>query len=1201
MDDSNNRRRSLSASPSAIRSKFAAESAAPATSTTTATTATTTTTTAATTSTASSSTRGKSTDVGVTKLPTRISQNDERLPHRTPSVQPSSGSDGSAGNTSISLLPSLDESPASQLPSGVFTQVTIEGSSQTQRVYEYYEHGIDTSDSQDLAHLGHPDIASGPDIDNSFHFAHPDDPANTSNTSNTSNQSSSSSRSKRANTSIHSQDGKDGASLSSSDPNSSGSAESQVSDMSFGNVATSSPHQTPNRSDTSTQSSDRSISNPPSQASPSSRRNPGNRSLTQESNSTQGSSSGSSQQRGGPSRGAGASSVSTHRPSQLASPERIPGTDPSILTQTQDADEIVEGTPTNYDGDDQEGVNSRVRNAFAEKSSSLGSTPPAALSTRVTEPSQSQRRGTQTAEKDPSLVDVGSDDEEIDQSLSQSQAGNYAHSLSKRRRAQESSSTIKERTTSAFSSSTTATTAVKTTTSISTSAASTSNTGSKKRSSVDEMLTQIPEDEVSYVSESEHVSEKSTLSASSPHNTASSSRDDISSPSGPQGGSLPSPPVRAAASATRITAPHRSVRPNRSPPFSRTESDELPSSQGSRGFHSSSGGSFVDKCLAAANQERQGSESSGPVLSIDSDSATPLLAIPKKRRVLSQAEQGAQSKPSKSSEQPKHVPSSMEDEFWEGTERDDRPAVARSRSRSQDISSFPNDLTSELEEPLSDHQEGGDDAESQTTAGPSTPTLPRTPPSKALPRPVTSQSRNLRRRSGQHQPSSSPTTSPRRSVRRQLSVVNDLRQYKKDDAVWAKWKKQDYYAGVVIEKKAEKFKVFFLDSDHGDCEASEMRPLKLKLGAEVLAQKTEAYYPAIVEGMHMSSMLDQSRVDVRFTHDNVEGNYPLSKICLTTDMMFDLDKALAMDVDETVPSLPQTRQLRGPSREASLSSLARKTVSPSVSPQKTPTKGKGRPVPLSQRTLSSLSVGSTPSRRDKVVPNAGAMTPSRRSKELFKDYTFVLSLSGGPGGSQELEREVTNKIKAGGGEVLESFAALDQQRRSSGKVLLIAVTHLRTPKYMEALALNIPRLSYRWIDACTVDRQPVLQSSYLLPSGLSKELDTVISAVPAHPDRRIFEDVAIGICGTRAFRDHWERTLIGAGAKVEIVSGKTGPRNCAYVVFQNLKAHEKYSQSQQQGQQTELPKLSTEWLVQCLINQRIVSIHGHPVYTELAQ
>ncbi|KAG0085012.1 hypothetical protein BGZ92_009387, partial [Podila epicladia] len=359
-----------------------------------------------------------------------------------------------------------------------------------------------------------------------------------------------------------------------------------------------------------------------------------------------------------------------------------------------------------------------------------------------------------------------------------------------------------------------------------------------------------------------------------------------------------------------------------------------------------------------------------------------------------------------------------------------------------------------------------------------------------------------------------------------------------------------------------------------------MRPLKLKLGAEVLAQKTEGYYPAIVEGMHMSSTLDQSRVDVRFTQDDVEGNFPLSKICLTTEMMDALDTALAMDVDQepqsSLPaSLPQTRQLRGPSREASFSTLTRKTASPSVSPQKTPSKGKGRAIQLPQRTLSSLSSfsgSSSPSRRDKVTfQNVGPMTPSRRSKE----------------------REVTAKIKAGGGEVLESFAALDQHRRTNAQVLLISFSYLRTPKYMEALALNVPRLSYRWIDACTEDRKIVPQSSYLLPSGVSKELDTVVSAVPAH-DRGIFENVTIGICGTRAFRDHWERTLISAGAKVEIVSGKTGTRDCAYVVFQNLKAHEKYSQGQ-----PPLPTLSTEWLVQCLINQRIVSINGHPVYTEL--
>lgn len=883
---------------------------------------------------------------------------------------------------------------------GVFTQVSVQGSSQTQRPYDYYDQAVDTSDSQDLVHLEHHIGASGPD--DSFHFAHPDEPGNTSNQSNlshSSNHSSSSSRSKRANTSIHSQDGKDGSSLSSSDPNSSGSAESQASDMSFGNVATSSPHQTPNRSDTSTQSSDRSISNPPSQASPPNRRNPGARSSTQESNSTQGSSSGSSQQRAGPSRGTGGFSVPTQRPIRLGSPERIPGTDPSILTQTQDADEIVASTPTdNTDGDNLEGEDSPVRNAFAEKGSSFGSTPPAALSSRAIEISQSQRRDTQTAEKDPSLVDVGSDDEEIDQSLSQSQAGNLALSLSRRRRAQETSTIIMEKTTTTSLTSTTTTTAAKATTSTSTTTISTGNVGSKKRSSFDDLLTQIPEDEVSYVSESEHVSEKSTLTASSP-------RDGLSSPTGPQECSLPSSTVRAAATVARSTAAHRTARPNRSPPLSRSESDELPSSQGSRGFRgSSSGGSFVDKCLAAANQERQGSESSGPVLSVDPDSASPLLGLPYKRRMLNkdQTEQGVhQTMPTKhSDQQPKHVPSSMEDEFWEGTENNGRPIVERSRSRSQDISSFPNDLTSELEESPSDnHEETGEDTESQTLAGPSTPTQTRAhhpqSPSKALPRAVTSQSRTLRRRSGQHNVSQGPVTSPRRSVRRHNSTVNDLRLYKADDAVWARWKKRDYYAGVVTEKKAEKYRIFFLDNDHGDCEAGEMRPLKLKLGSEVLAQKTEAYYPAIVEGMHMASMLDQSRVDVRFTQDDVEGNFPLSKICLTTEMMDALDSALAMDVDEepqpSLPaSLPQTRQLRGPSREASSSTLVRKTVSPSVSPQKTPTKGKGRAVLLPQRTLSSLSGASTPSRRDKVTfQNTGFMTPSRRSKGILTLEKFV--------------------------------------------------------------------------------------------------------------------------------------------------------------------------------------------------------------------
>lgn len=81
----------------------------------------------------------------------------------------------------------------------------------------------------------------------------------------------------------------------------------------------------------------------------------------------------------------------------------------------------------------------------------------------------------------------------------------------------------------------------------------------------------------------------------------------------------------------------------------------------------------------------------------------------------------------------------------------------------------------------------------------------------------------------------------------------------------------------------------------------------------------------------------------------------------------------------------------------------------------------------------------------------------------------VLSIAISLSFAKTTEREVTAKIKAGGGEVLESFAALDQHRRTNSQVLLISFSYLRTPKYMEALALNVPRLSYRWIDACTED------------------------------------------------------------------------------------------------------------------------------------
>lgn len=77
-------------------------------------------------------------------------------------------------------------------------------------------------------------------------------------------------------------------------------------------------------------------------------------------------------------------------------------------------------------------------------------------------------------------------------------------------------------------------------------------------------------------------------------------------------------------------------------------------------------------------------------------------------------------------------------------------------------------------------------------------------------------------------------------------------------------------------------------------------------------------------------------------------------------------------------------------------------------------------------------------------------------------------------------RQTKAKIQAGGGIILQDFStAVDSQGIVQSNVILISYAPLRTPKYIEALALNVPRISYRWIDVCvekvgTMDTKDVM-------------------------------------------------------------------------------------------------------------------------------
>lgn len=112
---------------------------------------------------------------------------------------------------------------------------------------------------------------------------------------------------------------------------------------------------------------------------------------------------------------------------------------------------------------------------------------------------------------------------------------------------------------------------------------------------------------------------------------------------------------------------------------------------------------------------------------------------------------------------------------------------------------------------------------------------------------------------------------------------------------------------------------------------------------------------------------------------------------------------------------------------------------------------------------------------------------------LFTNMAFAISYD------DETHRDrLERQIRRQGGSVLkESFLDLleldslrvKRQHADLSFTALLTDRHSRKEKYMQALALGVPCLSGRWIEACMQAEELVSWSTYLLPSGECAELD----------------------------------------------------------------------------------------------------------------
>ncbi|KAL4915609.1 hypothetical protein BDW62DRAFT_212603 [Aspergillus aurantiobrunneus] len=201
---------------------------------------------------------------------------------------------------------------------------------------------------------------------------------------------------------------------------------------------------------------------------------------------------------------------------------------------------------------------------------------------------------------------------------------------------------------------------------------------------------------------------------------------------------------------------------------------------------------------------------------------------------------------------------------------------------------------------------------------------------------------------------------------------------------------------------------------------------------------------------------------------------------------------------------------------------------------------KNRPFTYNSGSGSSESRPRTPSDRHltPTSPSTRLSRSFRLSDGLFSGMVFAVSY----GDKSEAKNRITKMVLENDGRILEDgfnelfelslnaplatpTKSLSQQSTNTnvnlrlksgaeevGFACLIADKHSRRPKYMQALALNLPCLSDRWIEDCVAKGRVLDWELYLLPAGESSYLNgatksrilTPYSATKA----RLFETVA---------------------------------------------------------------------------------------------
>ncbi|XP_043933470.1 TP53-binding protein 1 isoform X2 [Protopterus annectens] len=321
-------------------------------------------------------------------------------------------------------------------------------------------------------------------------------------------------------------------------------------------------------------------------------------------------------------------------------------------------------------------------------------------------------------------------------------------------------------------------------------------------------------------------------------------------------------------------------------------------------------------------------------------------------------------------------------------------------------------------------------------------------------------------------------------------------------------------------------------------------------------------------------------------------------------------------VDATTP----TRKTADSPRSAALSGK-RKLMS--SEDENSPSK-RGRRI-AARKSLGNIQTNefSSPSESGDNLAGMSAMEephgPLPQNKTLFVGFAFLLTTStitdkktNRPvrrevtGGSSEDEEEYVetapyskryteSQLRAGGGYILQEFN--ETQCKTAHQCLLIADQHCRTRKYFLCLASGIPCVSHFWVRDSCLSNELQNFKSYLLPAGHSLHLDRILEW---HSRQNPFHDLKVLLVSDHQqnFLDLWSEILMVGGAS-SVTQHKSDSQNkdVALGIFNVMVTDQSCpSYLLKCAKALDLPVVSQEWVIQCLISGERLSYDQHPQY-----